>query len=204
MSKEKRPAFFLDRDGTINIDRVYINDPRLIELIPGAAQAIRRAQDEGYRIVVVTNQSGIGRGLIAKETMPAIHARLDELLRQEAGASIDEYMICVHAPQVNCECRKPKAKLVFDAVTKWNIDLKKSVFIGDKLSDVQTGKNAGCALSILLRTGKGQEQEIISYLSQQPKLEEKAHYVANDLLAAIDWVFTSSRLASSKKRSNME
>lgn len=200
----KKSAFFLDRDGTINIDRVYINDPDLIELIPGAAKAIKRAQDEGYLIVVVTNQSGVGRGLIKKEDLPKINARLDELLLKKAGARIDLYQICMHAPQENCDCRKPKPKLVLEAAEKLGIDLKKSVFVGDKLSDVATGKKAGCGLSILLRTGKGQEQEIVSFLSSAPKLEEKANYVADDLLAAVNWVLDHSRLASSRKRGSQE
>lgn len=175
----RRPALFLDRDDTINIDRVYINDPKLIELIPGAAQAIRRAQDAGYLIVVVSNQSGVGRGIIDPRALPKIHRRLDELLQKEAGASVDLYELCLHTPEENCDCRKPNPKLVLDAAKALNIDLGKSAFIGDKLTDVATGINAGCRASILIRTGK-------SHGEQHPS-DAKPAFVADSLATAVDW-----------------
>lgn len=179
-----KPAFFLDRDGTINIDRVYINDPRLIELIPGAAQAIRRAQEAGFLIVVVTNQSGIARGIIDPGAMPKIHARLDELLAAE-GASIDRYEMCVHHPKENCDCRKPKPKMVLEAAKALNIDLKRSVFVGDRLSDVGAGIAGGCRYSILLRTGMGEKAEKLHDI--QPSTAETPSYIAHDLAEAVDW-----------------
>lgn len=179
-----RPAFFLDRDGTINIDRVYINDPRLMELIPGAAAAIRRAQDAGYAIVVVTNQSGVGRGIIEPGALPKIHARMEELLLAEAGATIDRYECCVHRPEESCGCRKPLPKMVLEAARQLDIDLRRSVFVGDKLSDVACGNNAGCRYSILLRSGKGVQEEIL--LAKAAK-EEKPSLVAEDLAEAVDW-----------------
>lgn len=180
-------AFFLDRDGTINIDRVYINDPRLIELLPGAANAIRKAQDAGFKIVVVTNQSGVGRGLISAQELPKINARVDELLEKEAGAAIDLYKICLHTPADACDCRKPNPKLVQEAAVELGINLQNSVFIGDKLSDVATGKRAHCRYSILLRTGKGRQEELLAQLTAVPHPEESPDFVADDLLAAVTW-----------------
>jgi D-glycero-D-manno-heptose 1,7-bisphosphate phosphatase len=198
-TKMKRPALFLDRDGTINTDRVYIHDPKLIELIPGSAHAIRKAQEAGYAIVVVTNQSGIARGLIDAKALPNIHARLDELLQAAASASIDLYQICPHAPLDKCQCRKPNPKLVFDAAAALDLDIENSVFIGDKLLDVGTGNNAKCKASILLRTGKGREEEHILKMSHaQLTKADQPSFVADDLAAAVDWFLASSKKRSSK------
>ena len=187
----KRKALFLDRDGTINIDRVYIADPDLIELIPGSAAAIRRAKEAGYLIVVVTNQSGVGRGLIDPKVLPKIHERLDKLLAKEQ-TEIDLYKICIHAPMENCDCRKPFPKLVEEAADEMGIDVTQSAFIGDKLTDVATGNRAKCGESILVRTGKGQSEEMMLTMDPNnvPK-EERPTYVADDLAAAVDWLLNS-------------
>ncbi len=194
-----KPALFLDRDGTINIDRVYIHDPKLIELIPGAAKSIKKAQDAGFAIVVVTNQSGISRGLIDKNALPLINRRVSELLQDEAGASIDLYQICPHAPLDRCKCRKPLPKLVLEAANQLGLDLSRSAFIGDKLVDVGCGNRAKCAASILLRTGKGREEEhILKVGGRQIPAESRPSFVADDLAAAIDWFLASSKNLSNK------
>ena len=179
----KRPAFFLDRDGNINLDRVYINDPRLVELIPGSGEAIARAQAAGYLIVVVTNQSGVGRGIIRPEVLEDIHVRLNELLA-EKGASIDLYKSCLHSPAELCKCRKPSPKMVLEAAAELNIDLSRSIFVGDKLSDVATGQAAKCGSSILVRTGKGSAEEKLLEIAA---IKIRPDYVADDLEDAIDW-----------------
>lgn len=179
----KRGAFFLDRDGTINIDHVYINDPANIELIAGSADAIARAREIGFAIVVVTNQSGIGRKIIEPGALPRIHAQMEKLLAEEApGALIDRYEMCIHRPEENCECRKPSPKMVLEAARQLNIDLAQSVFVGDRLTDVATGKNAGCGLSILVRTGKGAEEE---KLIKDASPAERPDFVADDLAEAV-------------------
>lgn len=188
---KKKPALFLDRDGTINIDHVYINDPHLIELLPGVGEAIRKAQNAGFKIIVVTNQSGVGRGIIDPKVLPLIHGRLDELLT-EKSASIDSYKSCIHTPEENCSCRKPSPQLVFEATQELNIDLTRSYFIGDKLSDVATGKASGCFKNILVRTGKGEEEERVYILANPKNPNEKPDYVATDLSAAVDWILVSS------------
>jgi D-glycero-D-manno-heptose 1,7-bisphosphate phosphatase len=181
-------AFFLDRDGTINVDHVYINDPNLIELIPGSAAAIARAQKAGYLVVVVTNQSGVGRGIIEPINLSLIHKRLDKLLAAE-GAHIDDYQICVHRPEEGCDCRKPQAKLVKDAAKALGIDLKKSIFVGDRLSDVATGPASGCRYSILVRTGKGLEEEARLTLPTIQKTE-RPDLVADNLDQAVTWALS--------------
>lgn len=187
----KRKALFLDRDGTINIDRVYIANPDLIELIPKAGEAMKLAREAGYLIVVVTNQSGVGRGLIERDMLPKINGRLDELLAME-GTHIDRYQICYHTPMDHCACRKPLPKLVEDAAREMNLDLAQSAFIGDKLTDVATGHRAGCGANILVRTGKGKSEELMLLLdpTNVPE-EEKPSYVADDLSGAIAWLLNS-------------
>ncbi len=199
-AQKKKPALFLDRDGTINIDRVYINDPRLIELIPGAAEAIRDAKNAGFVIVVITNQSGVGRGIIDIHVLPTINKRLDRLLLARSGVAVDLYKMCVHAPQENCNCRKPKPTLVLEAAKELNLDLKNSFFIGDRLTDIATGKAAACKANILVRTGKGDNEgrlyQLGSKKNRNPK--EEPDYVAEDLRAAVDWILASSKNLSSK------
>jgi D-glycero-D-manno-heptose 1,7-bisphosphate phosphatase len=186
-------AFFLDRDGTINFDRVYLNDPGQVELIPGSAAAIRRIKDAGYLAIVVTNQSGVARGLIRPEALPLIHAKLDELLG-ESGAKIDRYVLCLHHPDDQCACRKPKPKLVLDVAVEMAIDLERSVFVGNMLTDIATGKNAGCGKTILVRTAKPEARE--RTLSDAEKLpsEKQPDHIADNLAAAVDWVLNGSLL----------
>jgi D-glycero-D-manno-heptose 1,7-bisphosphate phosphatase len=181
----KKGAFFLDRDGTLNVDRVYINDPRLLELIPGSAAATGKVRRAGFLVVVVTNQSGIGRGIIEPGALPRIHRRLEEQLAAvDPDAQIDRYEICVHSPAENCDCRKPLPKMVLEAARQLDVDLNRSVFVGDKLTDVATGRRSGCRFSILLRSGKGGEEER-RIAAAAP--EEQPDFIADDLAAAVDW-----------------
>lgn len=155
MAVHPKKAFFLDRDGTINIDYPYISSPSQIELIPEAVSGLKKIRDAGYAIFVVSNQSGIGRGLIEAEKIESIHTRLDAVLEQAGAPEIDEYVYCPHHPKDECDCRKPMTKLVLALAEKHGIDLTESFFVGDKISDVQTGVNAGCKASVLVLTGKG-------------------------------------------------
>jgi histidinol-phosphate phosphatase family protein len=189
-----RPALFLDRDGCINVDRVYINDPKLMSLLPGAASAIAQARQAGYAIVVVTNQSGVGRGIIKKEALPKIHARLDALLLEESPeAKIDRYQICPHSPEEDCDCRKPSPKLVLNAAIALNLDISRSAFIGDKISDVETGENAGCAWNILLETGKGAKEKQTVAAKRKKNLQ-----ICADLSAAVALILAANKDSSSK------
>ncbi|MCO5141803.1 MAG: HAD family hydrolase [Oligoflexia bacterium] len=178
-------ALFLDRDGTINIDHVYINDPKKIELIPDAALALRKAQEAGFLLIVISNQSGIGRGIIDPKVLPLIHEELDRQLLKAEGVKIDHYFFCPHIPEEKCDCRKPSPKLVFKARDQFSIDLSESYFLGDRLSDVGAGLKAGCKGSILLRTGKGQGEEALIH---KPQNTTKPSLVADDLLQAVEWI----------------
>lgn len=145
-----KAALFLDRDGTIIVDRHYPGDPEEVELLPGAAAAIRAANARAMPVVVITNQSGIGRGLITIEQYHAVHQRMVTLLEQD-GAHIDASYHCPHWPEQDgsCECRKPGLALYTQAATEHDIDLSQSAFVGDRWRDVEPGVRSG-GLAVLV------------------------------------------------------
>lgn len=152
-------AIFLDRDGTINEDPGYIGDPDKVKLLPRAADALALLKNEGFLLIVISNQSGIARGLITFEQVELVNKKINELL-SEKDVQIDKFYYCPAHPDFSSEeeskCRKPSPKLIFDAAKEFNIDLSKSYFIGDALSDIQCGINANVK-TILVKTGKGKE-----------------------------------------------
>jgi histidinol-phosphate phosphatase family protein len=139
-----RPAIFLDRDGTIIRDADYVRDPDDVELLPGAARAIARFNALGLPVIVVTNQSGMARGLLTREDYDAVRRRLDELLAGE-GARIDASYFCPHHPDYTgaCDCRKPGTLLYRRAVAAHAIDLARSTFVGDRWRDVAPALELG-------------------------------------------------------------
>ncbi len=138
-----RRAVFLDRDGTIIYDRGYMRDPALVELLPGAAEALRGLTTDGWALVVISNQSGVGRGLITLDEMKAVQARFVEMIRNE-GVEIAASYLCAHRPDEHCRCRKPSTYHLELAGREHEIDMVDSWMIGDRRSDIQAGKNAGC------------------------------------------------------------
>lgn len=175
-------AVFLDRDGTINIDPGYIGNADLFKLQPNAAQGLRKLQDAGYKLIIVSNQSGVARGLIPKDELPRIHARMEALLA-EHGVKIDHYSLCLHHPDERCGCRKPKPTLIYQAVRDCGVDPARSYMIGDRQSDLLTGRNAHCRGSVLVRTGLGNE-------TVSRKEHDYADFIADDLVAAADWILS--------------
>ena len=173
-------AVFLDRDGTIMEDSNCVGDFGRVVLIPGAARALKQLQDAGYRLFVITNQSGVGRGYFTRESVEAIHAHLDRYFAN-AGVHFDRYYVCLHHPEDNCDCRKPKPKFLLDAAREYGLDLSRCFMIGDRPSDIQAGINAG-ASTILVLTGAGRDS-----LANQ---EVEPDFVAEDILAAATWILT--------------
>lgn len=155
----KQPAIFLDRDGVIieNCDN-YVRSWADVEIFPQALEALAAVHDSPYRIILVTNQSAIGRGHITHEIAAAINNRLLALLG-DAGCRVDAVYMCPHGPDDGCDCRKPLPGLLLRAAAELDIDLGRSVMIGDALSDIQAGQAAGVRQAILLRTGRGRDQE---------------------------------------------
>jgi len=173
-----RRAVFLDRDGTIMEDSNYVGDVSRVVLIPTATGALKQLQDAGYRLFIVTNQSGVGRGYFSHEDVAAIHAHLDEQFGR-AGVRFDRYYICPHHPEDNCDCRKPKPKFLLEAAHEYNLDLARCYMIGDRASDIQAGVAAGTK-TILVRTGAGRDT--------QAKQEVKPDFVAEDIGEAATWI----------------
>jgi len=150
-------AVFLDRDGTIVEDPGFLHEPEKAKLLPGAAEAIRRLNEAGYRVIIVTNQSGIARGRYTVRDYEAVQERLGALLTAH-GARIDGAYFCPHHPQFSgpCECRKPGVKLFHDAQAAFDIDFSRSWWIGDRLSDAQPARLLrGDGGGILVATGEG-------------------------------------------------
>ncbi len=149
-------AFFLDRDGVINVECDYLHDPEQVVLIPGTADALKQIRAAGFLAVVVTNQSGIARGMYSEADTHAVHRRINELLGKE-DAQIDAFYLCPHHPGYSgeCSCRKPAPGMLLAAARDLQIDLSRSFMVGDRISDLAAGKNAGCRNSYLVRTGYG-------------------------------------------------
>ena len=151
-----RPAVFLDRDGTLVDDPPpgFLRDPARVTLLPGAAAAVRRWSTAGYAVVVVTNQAGLARGLIAWEEYRAVAARLDALLAAE-GARLDGVYLCPHAPEIaECDCRKPSPVLYRRAADELDLDLSRSWWIGDRVTDLLPSREFG-GKAMLVLTGLG-------------------------------------------------
>lgn len=175
-------AVFLDRDGTINEDPGYLSQPSQMKLLPGVGEALAALKKAGFLLVVVSNQSGVGRGLIELEAIPKIHLRLDELLAPW-GVAIDHYELCFHRPEDDCACRKPKPKLIADAGWSLGVDFSRSFMVGDKISDLRSGQAAGCAASLLVRTGEGKNSELLLKAGE-------ANCVADSLFDAARWILS--------------
>lgn len=151
VNSTRQRAIFLDRDGTLIHDAGYVNDPQDVQLIPGSLDALARLQKAGFALVIVSNQSGIGRGLISRSEARAVHERLEELLA-EGGVSLDGAYYCPHTPEDGCDCRKPSPGLVEQAADQLGLDLDHSFVVGDQDRDVEAGRRAGCNTAKLTST----------------------------------------------------
>ncbi len=137
-------AIFLDRDGVINRERTdYVKSVSELEILPGVAESIKKLKDAGFIIIVITNQSAINRGLTNHDNVKNIHTTIQDYCKKN-GTLIDAFFYCPHRPDENCMCRKPNAGLLLRASVEFNIDLKSSWMIGDRDSDLQAAKLAGC------------------------------------------------------------
>lgn len=178
------PAVFLDRDGTINEDPGYLTDPSEVHLLPGVGEALRLLQKQGFLLVVVSNQSGVARGLLTETAVEQIHMRLETLLGAE-GVSLAGAYYCPHHPEgiapyrKTCHCRKPRGGLVEQAAREHRLDLSQSYVIGDQPVDVELARQMGMP-GILVLTGQGR----LSLASG----EIQPDYVASDLTAAARWI----------------
>jgi D-glycero-D-manno-heptose 1,7-bisphosphate phosphatase len=174
-------AVFLDRDGTINEEMGYINHLSRFKLLPGVVEAVRRLNRAGIKAVVVTNQSGAARGYFPATLVIEIHRRLEAEMAR-GGAHLDGIYTCLHGPDDNCLCRKPKPALVLQAALELDLDLDRSYLVGDRYRDVETAAHAGVK-GILVLTGYGRgEYEYLKNPGPDPA------YVAEDLKDAVAWI----------------
>jgi phosphoheptose isomerase len=172
----KRRFVVLDRDGTIIVERNYLSDPGEVKLLPGSAAGLRSMHELGLGLIVITNQSAIGRGIINKDKLDLIHKRFYELLERE-GVFLDGMYFCPHLPEDGCECRKPSPALLISAAQGLNFDPSQCFVIGDKVCDIELGRRVG-ATTILVRTGYGEQFEKEENL--QPD------FIVNDLKEAAE------------------
>ena len=161
-----RKAIFLDRDGVVNVEVDYLHRPEDVILIPGLTEALRKIHEAGYLAIVISNQAGVAKGMFGMDAVLSVEKRICELLKEQAADLPDAFYYCPHhragvVPEYSfdCNCRKPKPGMFLRAVADWQIDPAQSYMIGDRMTDLQAGKNAGCAESILVLTGYGKNCE---------------------------------------------
>lgn len=181
-------AVFLDRDGTLNREVDFLTEPAQLELLPGVAEGLSRLAEDQWLLCVVTNQSGVARGLLSEAVLAEIHGRLREMLAS-AGAHLDWIGHCPHHPKHGppdlrraCDCRKPEPGLLLRAAAELDIDLARSWMVGDSARDLQAGRSAGCH-SILVGTGKGAQT-----LETMGAHERTSLLAATDFLGAVDLI----------------
>jgi len=175
-------AVFLDRDGTLIEDRDYLSRPDEVVIYPGVPQALRALSDAGFKLVIVTNQSGVGRGYFTLADVENVHRYLLEELKRAAGVRIDGIYVAPEAPDQASRGRKPSPQFLFDARDELGIDLARSYMIGDKLIDLACGWNGGLKRALLVRTGYGAKVE------SQKTPELARAIVVDDFPSAADWI----------------
>ena len=181
----KQRAVFLDRDGTINVEKEYLHKIEDFEFIPGAPEAIKRLKDAGFLVVVVSNQSGIARGYFDEEAVERLHRYIQSELAAY-GTSIDAFYFCPHHPDKGlgfykraCDCRKGNPGMLLQAAREYDVDLQRSFMVGDKLADIEAGERAGCT-SFLVLTGYGETTSL--------KLASKDVKKCQDLESAVSFI----------------
>jgi len=178
----RRRAIFVDRDGTICLDKHYLADPDGLELMPKAPGGIKRLNDAGIPVIVITNQSGIARGLFDVNRLNEIHERLRQLLALR-GARIDDLYFCPHMPNAGCRCRKPAPGMLLDAAVKHDINLKESFVIGDRMMDIECAHNVGARAVLVPEPG-----DQYDVASERQLSKEKPDFEARDFEEAVDWI----------------
>ena len=187
-------AVFLDRDGTVTEEVGYLTSVDMLRMIPGAGAAIRKLNQAGFKVVLVTNQSGVARGYFPESLVHEAHERLTGMLKSE-GARLDGIYYCPHHPTAGksqyttaCDCRKPATGLLDRAARELNIDLTGSYMVGDKWSDVELAQCAG-ARAVLVRTGFGAE----SPGNIRPDRVKAPDFIAHDIADAVEWILKSKQ-----------
>ena len=187
LTERKRRAVFLDRDGTINVEKDYLYRPEDFEFYPGVPLALKKLKESGYFLIVVTNQSGVARGYFTLAEVDALHNHLQKRLH-EFGTEVDGFYICPHHPEQGsgeyrkqCDCRKGEPGLLLKGAADFRIDMAESYMIGDKLSDIEAGIRAGCQ-PVLVLTGYGTETS--------QKLQSEDIPIFDNLSRAVEYILS--------------
>jgi histidinol-phosphate phosphatase family protein len=175
-------AVFIDRDGTLVKDVHYCRRPEDCNLLPTVGDGLHLLSRQEFKIIVITNQSGIARGYLTEEILGTIHAKLKSDV-EKYGARVDAIYHCPHHPDDKCACRKPNTGLLDQALKDWNIDIKESYFIGDKILDVEAANRVGCK-AILVPNSEPE----IRLLKNQDNFPGKIDFLGTDFLSAASWV----------------
>jgi len=182
-------AVFLDRDGTINIDTGYVKNPEDVKILAGVSEGIRKLKDEfGFKIVVISNQAGVAKGLMTIEDVENVNRKIDVLLLQD-GAYVDRYYFCPHHPEYSSledsKCRKPSPQMILKAADEMNLDLSRSYMIGDREADVLCGINAGVKTILLISEIYSDQLTALHNQNKKPNFtaknfNEACSYIIND------------------------
>ena len=175
-------AVFVDRDGTLNEDHGYVTSPEQLVLFPGVPKALARLNDLGILVILLTNQSAIGRGFITADDLHLIHRKLTELLEADGG-TIDAVYYCPHIPSEGCACRKPNIEMIQQAAAHFSLDLSQSYFVGDKSSDLEAADKAGVSGVLVLTS---------DYSDAAVRAKERGKlpiaHVAENFVEAVNWI----------------
>ena len=180
-------AIFLDRDGTLIEERNYLKDPAEVALLPGVGAALKRLQDAGFLLILVTNQSGVGRGYFTMDDVARVQERLEEMLAS-AGVRITRTYVAPEAPDQPSRGRKPSPQFLWDARDEFQLDPAQCYMVGDKLIDLECGWNAGVRRSLLVRTGYGAETE------RKHAGQLRDAVVVDGLPQAAEWILAASTM----------
>lgn len=178
---DKVSAVFLDRDGVINNTIFRMGKPRApysvdeLNLLPGVEEAIQQIKSAGLRTIIVSNQPDVARGWVEMDQVTAINDRIQEIL------GVDEIRCCFHVDADQCECRKPRPGMLLEAARKWKIDLSQAVMVGDRLSDVEAGKNAGCKTVLITGNPEGEPDGLSLH---------RPDYISPSLNEAVPWILS--------------
>lgn len=178
-----RPAVFLDRDGTLLTERGYLSNPQNIRFYPSVVPALKQLQKKGFDLIVITNQSGVGRGYFSLSTLSKINQRFTSLLRMK-GVRINDIYFCPHAPDDGCRCRKPKPFLLQQAAKRRKISLASSFVVGDQMTDINMAVAAGVK-PILVLTGSGRAQRKKAILAGAK--------ITRNVSSAVTWILSQRR-----------
>jgi D-glycero-D-manno-heptose 1,7-bisphosphate phosphatase len=177
-----KPLILLDRDGTLITEQDYLKDPRKVRFLPGSIAGLKRLARAGYPMVVISNQSGIGRGLMTRQDVERVNRRFLQLLKNQ-GVRLGVYY-CPHHPKINCACRKPKLKLVKQAAHDLGLSWKNCISVGDKKCDVAMGRRTG-GKGVLVLTGIGRQER-----KREPRV--KPDFIAKNFNTAARWILQAA------------